>query len=72
MNRGNFFSGYGCHGNHENDLFVVSVAAVAKGENSLAYFRNLIWTSIPWEFQPKATIVFFWKNVATSPIDPRY
>lgn len=47
MNRGNFFSGYGCHGNHENDLFVVSVAAVAKGENSLAYFRNLIWTSIP-------------------------
>ena len=47
MNRGIIFSGYGCHENQENAVFVVSVAMVAKRKNSSAHFRMLMWASIP-------------------------
>ena len=56
MSRGIFFSGYGSHGNQEDAVFFISMVTIAKGKNSSAYFRMLMWTSIPWEFQTKATI----------------
>ena len=43
----------------KNGVFAVSVATFVEGKNSSAYFRKLIWTSIPWEFQPKATCPIF-------------
>ena len=45
-----FFSGYGFHGSQENGVFAVSMAMVAEGKNSSAYFRKLMWTGIPWGF----------------------
>ena len=47
MNRGNIVSAYGCHGNQENGVFVVSMAMFAKEKNSSVHFRKLMWTSIP-------------------------
>ena len=47
MSRGIFFSGYGSHGNQEDAVFFISMVTIAKGKNSSAYFRMLMWTSIP-------------------------
>ena len=40
MNRGNFFSGYGRHGNQENGVFVVSMATVDKGKIPLLILES--------------------------------
>ena len=42
MNRENFSSGYGCHGNQENAVFAVFIATVAKAKNLSSYFRKLL------------------------------
>ena len=47
MNGGIFSSSYGCDGNQENGVFVVSISTVVKGKISSAYFREPIYTSIP-------------------------
>ena len=63
-----FSSGYGCHRNQENSVFAVPMATVVKKKNFPAYFRKLMWTSIPWEFQPKATIISLKKMLQPAPL----
>ena len=45
MKRGIF--SYCCHGSQQTGVFAVSMATVVKEKTSFAYFRKLMWTSIP-------------------------
>ena len=42
MDRGIYFSGYGCHAKQENSVSAVSMTAFTNGKNSSAYFRKLM------------------------------
>ena len=59
-----FFPGYGCHGIY----FAISMATVVKGKNVSVCFRRLMWTSIHWEFQLKATIISWDKMLHSVPL----
>ena len=56
--------------NQEIDVFIVPMTTVAKRKVSSAYFRELMWASIPWEFQPKATIIPLEKMSLPAPLFP--
>ena len=63
-----FFSSYGWHGNQGNGVFVVFMAT--EGKYSSVYFRKLMCASIPWGFQPKATIGSLEKMLQPVPLLP--
>ena len=44
------------------------MATFVKGKNSSAYFKKLTWTSIPWEFQSKATLISLEKMLQPTPL----
>ena len=67
MNRGIFSSGYCCHGNQENGVFVVFMATVLK---FICLFQKANEDKL--RVSGQSNCYFLRKNVAICPIAPRY
>ena len=63
-----FFSWLWLPRNSRKIYFAISMATVVKGKNVSVCFRRLMWTSIHWEFQLKATIISWDKMLHSVPL----